>query len=104
MHFLLTDKTSGEAKSRVGMYDEEEGLLAFSSLVMWYATASGEAIQERIRRVMNPGTPKKDEEIIQVLEMGQRGCQSRRHRSHGIATRIQDHVSQNHHAKSCRKI
>ena len=68
MHFILTDKTSGEPKSRVGMFEVEEGITAFSSLIMWYSTASGEAIQERTRRIMNPGTPKKDEDIHQILE------------------------------------
>ena len=37
-------------------------------LIMWYSTTSGEALQERIRMVMHPPTPKKDEEILPVIE------------------------------------
>ena len=68
LHYILTDKTSGEAKAKVDSAESGDGYSAIMNLVMWYATASGEALTERIKRIMNPGTPKKDEDISQVLD------------------------------------
>ena len=68
LHYILTDKTSGEAKAKVDSAESGDGYSALMNLVTWYATASGEALTERIKRLMNPGTPKKDEDISQVLD------------------------------------
>ena len=57
LHYILTDKTSGEAKAKVDSAESGDGYGAIMNLVMWYATASGEALTERIKRIMNPGTP-----------------------------------------------
>ena len=68
LHYILTDKTSGEAKSKVDTAEQGEGFKAFMLLIMWYSTSSGEAITERIKRIMSPGAPKKDEDLSQAVD------------------------------------
>ena len=57
LHYILTDKTSGEAKSKVDIAEHGKGIEALMNLIMWYSTSSGEAIDERTKKIMNPGTP-----------------------------------------------
>ena len=45
LHYILTDKTSGEANANIDGVDQtyimSVGYIAQMSLVMWYATTSG---------------------------------------------------------------
>ena len=68
LHYILTDKTSGDAKAKVDAAEHGEGYHALMNLVMYYSTTGGEALNDRIRRIMSPGTPKKDEDISQALD------------------------------------
>ena len=68
MHFILTDKTTGEARIKIENGDPSKGVHSLLKLIHWYSTTSGEAVQERIRVIMHPPTPKKDEEIFMTVE------------------------------------
>ena len=68
LHYILVDKTSGEARTKVDAEKPGSGLTSFMKLYLWYSSSSGEAIQERIGSIMSPPTPKKDEDLAGIFE------------------------------------
>ena len=68
MYHVLTEKCTGEAFEKVMSCDPGCGFMAYQRIYAWYASSSGLAIQERLKAAMNPGVPKKEEEISGVLE------------------------------------
>ena len=73
LYAVIVDRTKGEAAVKVRNDTikgkaEGNGVSTFMVLYLWYSSASGLAVQERLRRVMTPSSPKKVEDISPVLE------------------------------------
>ena len=72
LYAVIVDRTKGEAAVKVrnesNKNGEGKGVRSFQTLYLWYSTASGLAVQDRLRKVMTPSSPKKVEEISPVLE------------------------------------
>ena len=68
LYHIIIEKTSGEARLKAENGVPGSGWHAYMTLVAWYATASGQAIQERTRIITNPPVPKNDESILHTLE------------------------------------
>ena len=67
LYFVLTDKTEGDALVRVMSGVEGRGFAAFARLHRWFAGTTGLGIAERVRQVMHPATPKKEDEIPEAM-------------------------------------
>ena len=65
---LLTDKTEGEAAVRVRGRKIGDGVEAYVTLYKWYTGTSGQAITERIRKLVSPATPKQESDIADAID------------------------------------
>ena len=68
LYYILIDKTTGAGLEKVQAITPGQGVTAFMRLFVWFGCCSGLAIQERVRRVMNPTSPKRDEDISAALD------------------------------------
>ena len=68
LYAVIVDKTRNEAASKVKLVKPGDGWGALESIYLWFNAASGLAVQERLRRVMQPQSPKKIEDVPSVIE------------------------------------
>ena len=68
LYYILIEKTTGQGLEKVQATTPGQGVTAFIRLFVWFGCCSGLAIQERTRRIMNPNSPKKEEDISASLE------------------------------------
>ena len=68
LYVLLTDKTEGEAAIRVRGCSIGDGVEAYMTVYKWYTGTSGQAISDRIRRLMSPGAPKSESDIADAID------------------------------------
>ena len=68
IYVLLMDKCEAEALTRVRSCPAGEGLMAYRALYKWFMGVSGQAISDRVRRLMSPVTPKHEYEIADHLD------------------------------------
>ena len=62
------DKAEAEALTRVRAYPAGEGLSAYRSVYKWFMGVSGQAIADKMRRLMSPVAPKAEHEIADNLD------------------------------------
>ena len=68
VYVLLMDKCEAEALTRVRACPAGEGLMAYRAVYKWFMGVSGQAISDRIRKLMSPATPKVEHEIADCLD------------------------------------
>ena len=68
LYAVIVDKTRNDAASKVKLVKPGDGWGAFESIYLWLNAASGLAVQERLRRIMQPQSPKKIEDVPSVVE------------------------------------
>ena len=68
LYSVLMDRTEGDAALRIRGCQPGQGVRAFLGLYKWYMGTSGQAIADRMRRLMAPSTPKSEAEIADHLE------------------------------------
>ena len=61
LYYVLVEKTTGEAASKVKSVDEGMGFWAYFAIYWWFVKTSGVAIQERSRKAMQPEPISKEE-------------------------------------------
>ena len=62
------DKCEAEALTRVRTCPAGEGLTAYRAVYKWFMGVSGQAISDRVRRLMSPATAKHEHEIADHLD------------------------------------
>ncbi len=67
LHFILIEKTTGEAAAKIKSVEEGEGLHAYFKVYWWFVKTAGIAIQERSRKVMQPEPITKEEKMTMSL-------------------------------------
>ena len=68
LYAVLVDKTDGEAALRIRACKPGEGTRAYMLIYKWFTGASGQAMTERVRKLMSPGTPKSEDLIADSLD------------------------------------
>ena len=68
MHYVLVEKTSGEAANKVKGCEAGCGLLAYYRIYWWFTKTSGTALQDISRKALYPNAIVKDEKIMESLE------------------------------------
>ena len=68
MHYVLVEKTSGEAANKVKAVDAGQGLMAYYRIYWWFTKTSGTALQDQSRKVLYPQAVNKDEKIMEAIE------------------------------------
>lgn len=71
LEFILIDKTEGESAAKVRKR-RGEGLVAYYLLHRWFVKTTGLALQEEMKKVMNPTPVVKDELLLGHLEEWER--------------------------------
>merc|ERR1712015_487361 len=62
------DKTEGEASLRVRGCTPGQGVRAYMVIYKWFMGTSGQAVTDRIKRLMSPTTPKTEADIADAIE------------------------------------
>ena len=68
VYVLLMDKAESEALTRVRAYQAGDGLNAYRSVYKWFMGVSGQAIADKMRKLMAPSTPKAEHDIADQLD------------------------------------
>ena len=68
LYTLLTDHTEGEAALRVRGCTPGMGCKAYMTVYKWFMGVSGQAVTERMKKIMSPTTPKSEAEIADAIE------------------------------------
>ena len=68
LYTLLTDRTEGEAALRVRGCTPGSGCTAYMTIYKWFTGVSGQAIAERMKKIMSPTTPKSEGDIADAIE------------------------------------
>ena len=68
MHYVLVEKTAGEAANKVKGVEPGNGLLAYYRIYWWFTKTSGTALQDRSRKALYPNAIVKDEKLMESLE------------------------------------
>ena len=68
LYSLLMDKTEGEAALRVRGCNPGQGIKAYMVVYKWFMGTSGQAVTDRMKRLMSPATPKAESEIADAIE------------------------------------
>ena len=68
LYTLLTDKTEGEAALRVRGCNPGQGVKAYMVVYKWFIGASGQAVTDRMKKLMSPATPKAESDIADAIE------------------------------------
>ena len=68
MHYVLIEKTVGEAANKVKSVDAGRGLIAYYRIYWWFTKTSGTALQDQSRKVLYPQAVTKDEKIMEAIE------------------------------------
>ena len=65
---MAGDKTEGEAAIRVRGCEHGNGIMAYMTIYKWYTGATGQAMSDRFRKLMSPGVPKSEADIVDAIE------------------------------------
>jgi hypothetical protein len=69
LYAIILDKAEGEtAYKKVQSVKRNEGIKGYAILYRWFTEISGMGLAEQARRLMQPETPKKEEDIAQAIE------------------------------------
>ena len=68
LYTLLMDKTEGEAALRVRGCSPGQGVRAYMVVYKWFMGASGQAVTDRMKKLMPPATPKNESDIADAIE------------------------------------
>ena len=68
LYILLVEKTEGEAMSRLRGCQIGNGIQTYMVLYKWFMGASGQAIADRVKRLMSPTPPKTEQDIADAIE------------------------------------
>ena len=68
LYVIMLDKSESEALTRVRACPVGEGLQAYRDVYKWFMGVSGQAISDKIRKLMAPTTPKTEQEIADHLD------------------------------------
>ena len=68
MYSVIADKTNGHAALKARSAEAGQGWEALRLLYQWYKGVSGLALQDRLRRVIHPQSPRKIEDVSTALE------------------------------------
>ena len=68
LYTLLMDKTDGEAALRVRSCSAGQGIRAYMVVYKWFMGTSGQAVADRVKKLMSPSTPKIEAEIADAIE------------------------------------
>ena len=68
LYILLVEKTEGEAMSRLRGCQVGDGIQTYMVLYKWFMGASGQAIADRVKRLMSPAPPKTEHDIADMIE------------------------------------
>ena len=68
LYVILMDKAEAEALTRVRACPVGEGLEAYKTVYKWFTGVSGQAISDKIRKLMAPSTPKAEQDIADQLD------------------------------------
>ena len=68
LYILLVDKTEGEAMVRLQGCSHGDGVSAYMTIYKWFTGASEQAVAERIRKLMSPPTPKKEQDVADAMD------------------------------------
>ena len=68
LYVILLDKAEAEALTRVRACPVGEGLEAYKTVYKWFTGVSGQAISDKIRKLMAPSTPKAEQDIADQLD------------------------------------
>ena len=68
VYSLLMDKAESEALTRVRAYPAGDGLNAYRSVYKWFMGVSGQAIADKMRKLMAPTTPKAEHDLADHLD------------------------------------
>ena len=60
LYTLLMDRTEGEAALRVRGCRPGMGCKAYMTIYKWFMGVSGQAVTERMKKIMSPNTPKSE--------------------------------------------
>ena len=61
MHYVLMDKCEGEALTRVRSVMNNDGIMEYVEVFKWFTETTGLAMSERMKTIMTPNPPKKEE-------------------------------------------
>ena len=68
LYVILLDKSESEALTRVRACPVGEGMQAYRAVHKWFMGVSGQAISDKIRKLMAPTTPKTEQDIADHLD------------------------------------
>ena len=68
LYTLLMDRTEGEAALRVRGCKPGMGCTAYMTIYKWFMGVSGQAVTERMKKLMSPITPKNEAEVADAIE------------------------------------
>ena len=68
LYTVLMDKTEGEAALRVRGCNPGQGVKAYMVVYKWFMGVSGQAVTDRMKRLMSPSTPKSEAEVADAIE------------------------------------
>ena len=68
LYTLLMDKTEGEAALRIRGCNPGQGIKAYMVMYKWFMGTSGQAVTDRVKKLMTPGTPKTEADIADAIE------------------------------------
>ena len=68
LYVIMLDKSESEALTRVRACPVGEGLQAYRAVYKWFMGVSGQAISDKIRKLMAPTTPKMEQEVADHLD------------------------------------
>ncbi len=67
LHYILVEKTEDETSRRVQEVDSGDRMSAYQRLYLWFSSVSGQALNDRARKVMSPNSPNKPEDVAEAV-------------------------------------
>ena len=68
LHYVLVEKTEGDAALRVSSVEPGKGVDAYMKIYLWFAGTTGLALTEMSRMVMQPKAPNNDYDTADALD------------------------------------
>ena len=76
MHYILMDKCEGEALTRVRSVTNNDGIMEYMEVFKWFTETTGLAMTERMKTIMTPTPPKKEEDIADAIAKWVEQCKA----------------------------